>query len=81
MAEILGRVSKAPFAVGSKSEHDAVFVESDQGRYVLRREGGNPFFDPELEKLVGKTVRCQGTIAGTTFIMSDWSEIDSPDQE
>ena len=75
MDEISGPVLKAQFAAGSKSEHEAVFVDSDKGRYLLRREGGNPFVDPELDKLVGKTVRCRGVLTGTTFIMSDWCEI------
>jgi hypothetical protein len=50
-------------------------LDTGDARYVLRRQGGNPFRDPELEKLVGKTIRCAGNITGYTFIMSEWSEI------
>lgn len=74
MEEISGQVVKGHFAVGSKSEHEAVFLNSEKGRYVLRRQGGNPFWDPELEKLVGRTIRCRGVVTGYTFLMSEWSE-------
>jgi hypothetical protein len=70
-----GTVIKKPFALGSKSEHDAVCLVSDRGEFVLRRRGGNPFSDPELEKLVGKQIRCDGDIAGYTLIISTWSEL------
>ena len=74
MEEISGQVVKGPFATGSKSEHEAIFLNSERGRFVLRRQGGNPFRDPELEKLVGKTIRGRGVIVGAMFLMSDWSE-------
>lgn len=70
-----GRVEKKAFAPRSKSAHDAVFLVTETGQYVLRRQGGNPFRDPELEKLVGKTISCTGDITGYTFLMSDWREI------
>ncbi|MBZ5529905.1 MAG: hypothetical protein LAO20_00615 [Acidobacteriia bacterium] len=75
MEEISGQVVKGPFATGSKSEHNAIFLISEKGRYVLRRLGGNPFQDPELEKLVGKTIRGQGVVTDYTFLLSDWSEL------
>ncbi len=63
-----GRVVKKLFGAGSKSEHDAVMLVTDSGEYVLRRLGGNPFRDPELDRLVGKTVRCEGRVHGYTLI-------------
>jgi len=42
-----GSVVKRPFGVGSKSEHDAIFLVTKDGDYVLRRQGGNAFSDPE----------------------------------
>jgi hypothetical protein len=75
MEELSGRVVKAQFATGSKSEHEAVFLHSDKGRFVLRRPGANPFFDPELEQLVGKTIKGKGEVTGSTFLMSDWNEL------
>ena len=68
-----GLVVKEPFAVGSKSERDAVLLVADDERYLLRREGGNPFADPALDALVGQRVTAHGVLQGTTFIICDWS--------
>ena len=77
MAEFRGVVIKKRFGERSKSEHDAVMLETDKGtRYRLRREGGNPFFDEALEKLVGKKIRCRGLLHGSTLILSDWDVLD-----
>ena len=69
-----GKIVKKLFGKGSKSEHVAVLLVTDKGEYRLRRKGGNPFFDPELEKLVGKMIRCEGEMHGQSFIMSEWDE-------
>ncbi len=69
-----GRVLKKPFAVGSKSEREAVVLSTEQGEYVLRRLGGSAFQDPELEALVGKSIRGEGTLHGYTFILTGWKE-------
>ena len=66
-----GSVVKRPFGVGSKSEHDALFLVTKDGDYVLRRQGGNAFFDPELEKLVGKKIQCTGTLVGYTLLVTN----------
>ena len=58
--EIVGQVVKKLFAVGSKSEREGVFIATSRGEFLLRRQGGNPFYDPELVKLVGKKVVCEG---------------------
>jgi hypothetical protein len=74
--EITGRVIKHLAAKGSKSERQAVFLETDnEGSFLLRRRGGNPFFDPILQKLVGKTIHCKGILTEHTLIISDWAEI------
>jgi hypothetical protein len=57
--ELTGLVIKAPFALGSKSEHEAILLDTGDKRYVLRREGGNAFFDPVLEQLVGRKSEAQ----------------------
>jgi hypothetical protein len=62
---------KRPFGAGTKSEHDAVLLVTKDKEYVLRRQGGNAFQDPELERLVGKRVRCTGTVAGYTLLITD----------
>ena len=69
-----GTVIKRVFALGSKSEHEAVYLVTDQGEFVLRRQGGNPFSDLELDRLVGKQIRCEGDLVGYTLLMSAWSE-------
>jgi len=74
--EFKGRVIKEVFAKGSKSERPAVLLDTGSERYVLRRQGGNPFSDPALDKLVGKTISASGNVTGYTLIMSDWSEIE-----
>jgi hypothetical protein len=56
-------------ASGSKSEHSAVVIVSDEG-------GGNPFVDPELEKLVCKQIQCEGKVHGQYFIVDGWSEVE-----
>jgi hypothetical protein len=66
-----GSVVKRPFGAGTKSEHDAVLLVTKDKEYVLRRQGGNAFQDPELERLIGKRVRCTGTVAGYTLLITD----------
>lgn len=74
LQEFIGTVTKKPFAIGSKSEREAVHLDTGQGSFVLRREGGNPLFDSELETLVGKTIKCTGETHGYTLTITDWSE-------
>ena len=76
MQEFVGKVTKKPFGGRSKSNHEAVYLETVDKSYVLRRAGGNPFYDPELEKLVGKTVRCKGEASDYTLIMGDCAIVD-----
>jgi phosphoglucomutase len=73
--ELDGQVVKHPAAVGSKSERQGLFLETESGSYVLRRSGGNPMFDPEMEKLVGKTIHCKGVLTEHTLIISHWDEV------
>lgn len=72
--KISGHVVKKPFGIGSKSERQAVCLETLDGEYVLRRRGGNSFYDPALEELVGKTINCIGYLADYTIVMSRWTE-------
>ena len=72
-----GSVIRKCFGAGSKSERMAVFLKTDSEEYVLRRKGGLAYGDPELEELVGKHLRCTGTLAGYTFLMSDYEEVTS----
>lgn len=67
-----GRVVKKRVGRGSKSEHDAVLLSTDRGEFLLRRQGGNPFADRVLDGLVGKVIECEGTVLGTTLVLSTW---------
>lgn len=63
-----GRVSKGGYGKGTKSEREAVFIESKEGRYLLRRKAGPAFADSALERYVGHTVQCDGFLLGTTLL-------------
>ena len=71
--QVDGRIVRKAFGQGTKSEHEAVYVATPQGEYLLRRPASNPFEpDAELNSLVGKQVRLSGTLNGYTFFVSDW---------
>ncbi len=76
MMEAVGRVVKKRVGIGTKSEHNAVLLDTGHDVYKLRREGGNPFADPEISKLVGKRIRASGVVDSDQLIMSNWKEID-----
>jgi hypothetical protein len=70
--ELTGTVVEMPFAPSSKSAHEAVFLSTEQGEYKLEREEGNPFSDPELQKLVGRRITCAGNMIGSVFRIRTW---------
>ncbi len=72
---LTGIVIRKLVARGSKSEREAVVLQtSDNGEYILRRSGGNAFSDPDLDKLVGSSITADGqVVAGQTFIMKSWN--------
>lgn len=72
--ELTGKVVLQKFGQGSKSEHDAVCLETDQGSFVLRRVGGNPFRDPVLHQLIGKTITATGMIRNYVFFAKEITE-------
>jgi len=69
-----GNVVRKKVAAGSKSERSAIVLQTDDGEYVLRIQGGNPFDDGRLDQLVGKRIRARGQLHGYTFLMDDWAE-------
>ena len=69
--ELTGKVTKGSFSKGSKSEHTAMYLETKEGSFVLRRTGGNPFADPSLQKLEGKTVTAKGVLDNKTFYATE----------
>ncbi len=60
-------------AVGSKSEREAVCLQTAEGVLVLRRAGGNPFADDVLDGLVGATLEMEGVRRGDLLIVSSWT--------
>ena len=72
--ELVGSVVVKVFAEGSKSEHNAVCLQTTKGSFVLRRVGGNPFNDDVLRDLVGKRITSRGKIKGPYFMMTDFTE-------
>jgi hypothetical protein len=65
-----GKVVRQQVSAGSKSEHEAVVLLTSQGPLKLRRSGGNPFRDPELEKLVGHEIDCDGELHQGQLLMT-----------
>ncbi|MEQ1844076.1 MAG: hypothetical protein ABL983_00695 [Nitrospira sp.] len=63
-----GRVTRGAYGKGSKSEREAVFIETPDARYVLRRKTGPVFGDTELMRYVGHEVECDGFMVGTTLL-------------
>lgn len=63
-----GRVAQGAYGKGSKSEREAVFIETPDARYVLRRKTGPVFGDDELTRYVGHEVECDGFVIGTTLL-------------
>jgi hypothetical protein len=63
-----GRITKGIYGGGSKSEREAVFIETANGSYVLRRKAGPAFDDTELNQYVGHEVECDGFLLGKTLL-------------
>jgi hypothetical protein len=72
-----GKVVRQLFGAGSKSQHQAVVLLTSQGPLKLRRPGGNPFLDPELEKLVGREVACDGEIHQGQLLITRCNVLDN----
>ena len=72
--KLTGKVVSGAFGKGSKSAHDALHLKTEEGTYVLRRKGGNPFFDEALQKLEGETITATGIIKDYLFEANDFEE-------
>jgi hypothetical protein len=70
--ELSGEVCRNEVAAGSKSERSAVVLKTRDGEYILRIVGGNAFHDERLDALVGKRIRADGELHGTSFLMRRW---------
>jgi hypothetical protein len=63
-----GHITLGSYGKGSKSEREAVFIETADARYLLRRKTGPVFDDAKLTQYVGHTVECDGFLVGTTLL-------------
>ena len=66
---LIGTVVREPFGSGSKSARDAVWLETEKGRLVLRRKEGPTFDDRSFDKYVGKRAVCDGFIVGYMMLV------------
>lgn len=73
---IVGRVERRLYAKGSKSERQAIILVTDDGEYLLRREGGNPFHDEALSSLVNHRIQLEGKKTDVSIIMTKWKVLD-----
>lgn len=64
-----GNVIRKRINIGSKSEHNSVVLVTTDGEFKLRVQGGHPFSDPEVDKLVGQRIRGEGFMSAGQFIM------------
>ena len=75
MEEFTGKVEKHLIGNGSLTERHAVMlVVSPTEQYVLRMLG-KPLVSPELDQLVGKTLKVRGTLAGRMLSIQIWIEM------
>ncbi|NLR63529.1 hypothetical protein HGH92_04340 [Chitinophaga varians] len=73
---LTGRLVLRTFGQRSKSEHLGVYLVTDQGDYLIRPAGANPFMDNPLMKMAGKTVTAEGYIVDYVFLARSWKEED-----
>jgi hypothetical protein len=78
LVQLRGLVVRRRFAAGSKSEHDAVMLDTGGASYVLRTRGGRAFGDPALDPLVGRRIWCEGRLAGYALVMERWEVLGDP---
>jgi hypothetical protein len=71
MTKLKGKVIIEKFGEGSKSEHDAVYLDTGKKKYKLKKQGGNPFHDESLHGLVGKMIEAEGTITPYFFELTE----------
>lgn len=75
---VTGRVSRGPFGTGSKSAHDAVWIDTGSARYVLRRKDGPAMGDRSLERYLGCTVRCDGVVLSHSLVAERIDVVEPP---
>ena len=69
--ELTGKVILKDFGKNSKSEHQAVYLDTGKEKYRLKKRGGNPFYDESLHKLVGKSIKAEGILTDYFFELTE----------
>jgi hypothetical protein len=65
---LCGVVRRGPVGEGSKSSREALWIDTAQGSFLLRRKDGPTFGDTALDRWVGMPVACAGFIVATTLL-------------
>ena len=76
-AKRIGTLEKKVVNIGSHGEREAiVMVDRDGGELILRTKSSGFGIDPELEKLIGKPVKCSGFVSDNSsdMIVTDCKE-------
>jgi hypothetical protein len=71
-----GHVKEDTYGKGTKSERKAVFIETDDARYLLRRKTGPVFGDSELMRYIGHDVECEGFLVDKTLLAEQIEIVD-----
>lgn len=74
--QLRGHIVRGVYGKGSKSEREAVFIETGSERYILRRKTGPAYADKQLDQYVGRTVICSGFLLGTTLLADEISAVE-----
>lgn len=71
LIEVRGTVRLEALGGASKQAHKGFVLEHAGGRYTLRTNTGNPFYDPFFQPYEGKLVRVRGyDLDGFLFVES-----------
>ena len=63
-----GKVTRGVYGKASKSERETLFIETKNGRFILRRKTGPAYSDAQLDRYLGHTVECDGFLVGSTLL-------------
>ena len=72
--QLSGKVVMKKTSEGSKSERNAVLLQTENKSYILRKLGGNPFKDASLEILAGKSITATGILDRNLFLAKEIKE-------
>lgn len=72
--QLSGKVVMKKTSEGSKSERNAVLLQTENKSYVLRKMGGNPFKDTSLEIFAGKSITATGILDRNLFLAKEIKE-------